>query len=40
MDTKQRHPIDQNLKKLAETAGFADIYTHKVKNTDNKIFHL
>ena len=27
MDTIQRQPIDQNLRKLAETAGFADIYT-------------
>ena len=27
MDTIQRHSIDQNLRKLAETAGFADIYT-------------
>ena len=26
MDTLQRQPIDQNLKKLAETAGFSDIY--------------
>ena len=28
MDTIQRQSIDQNLRKLAETAGFADIYTH------------
>ena len=28
MDTKQRQSIDQNLRKLAETAGFSDIYTH------------
>ena len=27
MDTIQRQSIDQNLRKLAETAGFADIYT-------------
>ena len=27
MDTLQRQSIDQNLRKLAETAGFADIYT-------------
>ena len=27
MDTMQRHSIDQNLRKLAETAGFSDIYT-------------
>ena len=27
MDTIQRQSIDQNLTKLAETAGFADIYT-------------
>ena len=27
MDTIQRQSIDQNLPKLAETAGFADIYT-------------
>ena len=27
MDTIQRQSIDQNLKKLAETAGFSDIYT-------------
>ena len=27
MDTIQRQPIDQNLRKLAETAGFAVIYT-------------
>ena len=27
MDTIQRQPIDQILRKLAETAGFADIYT-------------
>ena len=26
MDTKQRQSIDQNLRKLAETAGFSDIY--------------
>ena len=26
-DTIQRQKIDQNLRKLAETAGFADIYT-------------
>ena len=26
MDTIQRQPIDQNLRKLAETAGFSDIY--------------
>ena len=25
-DTKQRQSIDQNLRKLAETAGFSDIY--------------
>ena len=27
MDTKQRQSIDHNLRKLAKTAGFADIYT-------------
>ena len=27
MDTIQRQSIDQNLRKLAETAGLADIYT-------------
>ena len=27
MDTIQRKSIDQNLRKLAETAGFSDIYT-------------
>ena len=27
MDTKQRQFIDQNPRKLAETAGFSDIYT-------------
>ena len=27
MDTTQRQSIDQNLNKLAETAGFLDIYT-------------
>ena len=27
MDTIQGQSIDQNLRKLAETAGFADIYT-------------
>ena len=27
MDTTQRQSIDQNLGKLAETAGFSDIYT-------------
>ena len=27
MDTIQRQSIDQNLKKLAENAGFVDIYT-------------
>ena len=27
MDTIQRQSTDQNLRKLAETAGFADIYT-------------
>ena len=26
MDTIQRQPIDQNLRKLVETAGFSDIY--------------
>ena len=26
-DTSQRQSIDQNLRKLAETAGFSDIYT-------------
>ena len=29
MDTIQRQSIDQNLRKLAETAGFADIYTQE-----------
>ena len=28
MDTKQRHAIEQNLRKLAEAAGFSDIYAH------------
>ena len=27
MDTIQKQSIDQNLRKLAETAGFSDIYT-------------
>ena len=27
MDTIQRQSIDQNLRKLAETAGFSEIYT-------------
>ena len=27
MDTIQRQSIDQNLRKLAETAGFSDIYS-------------
>ena len=27
MDTMKRQSIDQNLRKLAETAGFSDIYT-------------
>ena len=27
MDTIQRHSIDQNLRKVAKTTGFADIYT-------------
>ena len=27
MDTIQRQSIDQNLRKLAETAGFSDLYT-------------
>ena len=27
MDTIQRQSDDQNLRKLAKTAGFADIYT-------------
>ena len=27
LDTTQRQSIDQNLRKLAETAGFSDIYT-------------
>ena len=27
MDRKQRQSIDQNLRKLAETAGFAENYT-------------
>ena len=26
MDTIQRQPIDENLRKIAETAGFSDIY--------------
>ena len=29
MDTIQRQTIDQNLRKLAETAGFSDIYTQE-----------
>ena len=29
MDTKQRQSIDNNLRKLAETAGFSDIYAQK-----------
>ena len=28
MDTIQRQSIDKNLRKLAETAGFSDVYTH------------
>ena len=41
MDTKQRQSIDQNLRKLAETARFADIYTQvtadilKISKTTN-----
>ena len=30
MDTKQRQSIDQNLRKLAETAGFSEIFAHKI----------
>ena len=26
MDTRERHSIDQNPRKFAETAGFSDIY--------------
>ena len=43
MDTIQRHSIDQNLRKLAETAGFADIYTQDYSGyfKDNKDYiHL
>ena len=29
MDTKQRQSIEQNLRKLAKTAGFSDIYTQE-----------
>ena len=38
MDTIQRQSIDQNLRKLAETAGFADIYTQDYSGyfKDNK----
>ena len=37
-DTIQRQSIDQNSTKLAETAGFADIYTHDYSGyfKDNK----
>ena len=28
IDTIQRQSIDQNLRKLAETAGFSDVYKH------------
>ena len=38
MDTIQRQSIDQNLRKLAETAGFADIFTQDYRGCfkDNK----
>ena len=38
MDTIQRQSIDKNLRKLAETAGFADIYTQDYSGyfKDNK----
>ena len=38
MDTIQRQSINQNLRKLAETAGFADIYTQDYSGCfkDNK----
>ena len=29
MDTIQRQSVDQNLRKLAETAGFSDIYAQE-----------
>ena len=42
MDTIQRQSIDQNLRKLAETAGFSDIYAHDYsgffKDIEDKIF--
>ena len=42
MDTIQRQNIDQNLRKLAETAGSSDIYTQdyggSFRNTKNYIF--
>ena len=37
MDTIQRQSIDQNLGKLAETAGFSDIYTQDYSGCFNDI---
>ena len=37
MDTIQRQSIDQNLQKLAETAGFSDIYTQDYSGHFNDI---
>ena len=37
MDTTQRQPIDQNLRKLAETAGFSDIYAQDYSGSFNDI---
>ena len=49
MDTNQRQSIHQNLRKLAETAVFSDIYAQDysgffkrldyLKSTDHKIYH-
>ena len=37
METLQRHSIDQNLRKLAETAGFSDLYTQDYSGYFNDI---
>ena len=37
MDTIQRQSIDQSLRKLAETAGFSDIYTQDYSGYFNDI---
>ena len=36
METIQRQPIDQNLRKFAETAGFSDIYEQDYMDTLKK----